>query len=86
MALGGRAAEAKIFRRVTTGKMSDTVISNRIPCLQSLYSMGERNFYRSPRRFPIFLRPIRKQPDHSMFLSNSSRARDGRLSVGRLVC
>lgn len=50
MALGGRAAEAKIFRRVTTGMMS---ASPSVRLYLWLYFMGERNLHRSTRRFPI---------------------------------
>lgn len=32
MTLGGRAAEAKIFRRVTTGMISDTTVTYCMPC------------------------------------------------------
>ena len=35
MTLGGRAAEAKIFRRVTTGVISETTVIYCMPCLQS---------------------------------------------------
>ena len=60
MALGGRAAEAKIFRRVTTGMMSDTVASYYMPRLQSFctyfyFPMGERDVHGSTRRFRLLL-------------------------------
>ena len=66
MTLGGRAAEAKIFRRVTTGVISDTTVSY---CMSVLVPL--EIFIKVPEGFRR-LRPIRKQPEHAMFLNNGS--------------
>lgn len=70
MALGGRAAEAKIFRRVTTGIKSDMIVSRCVSCLLSgfSYPFSRRNkcrfkkSFKSTRRVSDSCWPIRNNP------------------------